>query len=159
MSVIRIRFVANSSFISRGIRAVTGSLWSHVESWDFRKQMWISAYSQGIALMPWNYANESRIALYEIPCTEEEFNVFHDAAEADLGVKYNWLDIAGLLIQDRSLTSAHRLMCAQANTKWLLKTFGAARVLNCAFGWEYRITPEILHLSPIFVGHLKRQLN
>lgn len=77
-------------------------------------------------------------------------------ARAKIGVRYNVLDIIGLMFQVRGLRSPGRMICSQFCVDGLLRVFGAGRVLNVLGDWTYRITPETLHLSPIFVGHRRR---
>jgi hypothetical protein len=77
---------------------------------------------------------------------------------SQVGAKYDVLGIIGLLFQARSLQSPHRAICSQFCTEGLLHIFGASKVLNVLESWTYRITPETLHLSPIFVGQQVRKV-
>jgi len=158
MSSIRIRFVAGADFVGWAIRRITGSLFQHVE-FGTPEGTWIGAHDDGgIQERAANYAVETREYVYEIPCTQEQQDALLSWARARIGTKYNFLDIVGLMFQNRTLTNPHRLICSQFCTDGLLHVFGAARVLNVLGSWTYRITPETLHLSPIFVGRLVKKV-
>lgn len=150
---IRVRFIASRGFVGASIRALTGSLFQHVE-FGTPEGTWIGAHWQhGIQERPADYCVCTREYVYEIPCEKAQQDALVAWARGQIGTKYNLKDIAGLLFQNRSLTSPHRYICSQFCTDGLLMIFGAARVLNVLPDWTYRITPETLHMSPLFVGH------
>lgn len=149
---IRVRFVANDTFVSKAIRRLTGSLFSHVE-FGTPQGTWIGALAgSGIQERPADYCRPSLAYVYEIPCTQAQQHLALKRMRARIGTKYNYSDIVGLLFQARRMTSPSRLICSQFCTEGLLYVFGAQRVLNVQPEWAYRITPETLHLSPVFVG-------
>lgn len=157
MPNVRIRFVAGAGFVGDSIRWVTNSLFQHVE-FGTPEGTWIGAHaSGGILERPADYANYSREYVYDLPCTEDELTGLLGWARSQVGIKYNFADIAGLLIRKRALTTPHRYICSQFCTLGLLRVFGAKEVLNVQEGYSYLITPETLHLSPIFVGRLVRK--
>jgi hypothetical protein len=157
MGLIRVRFIENRSLLSKGIAKWTGSLFSHCE-FGTPQGTWIGALSHGgIQERPADYCRPSREYYYEVPCS--------DAREADLlwwargkiGTKYNTKDILGLLLQARGLNSPSRMICSEFVVDGLLYVLSPSYVLNVSGDWTYRITPEEAHLSPLFVGHLKRK--
>lgn len=154
-SHIRVRFVASPGFVGGAIRALTGSLFQHVE-FGTDKGTWIGAHvGDGIQERPAGYYPKlTREYVYDIPCEGWQAEALLKWARSKIGTKYNTLDIVGLMFQARGLRSPQRYICSQFCTDGLLAIFGAGRVLNVAEDWTYRITPETLHLSPIFVGHL-----
>ena len=157
MAVICIRFVASPGFVGSAIRWVTNSLFEHVE-FGTPEGTWIGAHIDGgIMERPADYAVESREYVYDIPCTDRQSALLLAWARARIGTKYNTLDIVGLLFKKRILTTPHRFICSQFCTEGLLYIFGAAKVLNVLQGYDYLITPETLHLSPILVGHLVKK--
>lgn len=157
MPVVRIRFVADSSFVGRSIRWVTNSLFQHVE-FGTPAGTWIGAHDTGgIQERLANYADYSTEYVYEIPCTQSQLDQLLIWARSKIGTPYNFLDILGLLFKARSLSSPHRYICSQFCTDGLIRTFGAGRVLNVLQGYEYLITPETLHLSPLLVGRLVKK--
>lgn len=152
MASIRVRFILNRGFTSRTIARVTGSLFSHVE-FGTPDGTWIGAHiGDGIQERAANYCNPIREYVYEIPCTDAQQKTALCWMRSRIGTKYNVKDIVGLLFQVRSLRSPHRYICSQFVIDGLLEFFGAGRVLNVLPEWAYRITPETLHLSPLFVG-------
>lgn len=153
MAIVRIRFVAGPGFVGAAIRRVTGSLFEHVE-FGTPEGTWIGAHDDGgIQERPADYAVYTRQYVYEIPCTEAEQDALLSWARARIGTKYDFFDILGLLMQNRTVHSPNRFICSQFCTEGLLVVFGAPRVLNTLADWAYRITPETLHLSPILVGN------
>lgn len=158
MASIRVRFILGRGFTSWAIARVTGSLFSHVE-FGTPEGTWIGAHiGSGVQERAADYCKPRREYVYEVPCTDDQEAKALAWMRSKIGTKYNVLDIVGLLFSLRSLTSSQRDICSQFCALGLLYIFGAARVLNIAQGWEYRITPETLHLSPIFVGHLVKRV-
>jgi hypothetical protein len=158
MATIRIRFVASPTFIGSAIRWVTDSIFNHVE-FGTPEGTWIGAHvHSGIQERPANYAVVSREYVYEIPCTDEQQALLLKWARSKIGTKYNRTDILGLLIKNRKLTTPHQYICSQFCIDGLLFVFGARRVLNVLTGFSYLVTPEMLHLSPIFVGNLVKRV-
>ncbi len=156
MPYVTVRFIANHTFLSWSIRRLTGSLFSHVEL-GTPEGTWIGALADGIKEWPAQYCNPFREYVYEIPCTREQQSHLLAWARSKIGTKYNFTDIVGLLFQNRTLHTPNRFICSQFCTDGLLEVFEASRVLNVRREWAYRITPEMLHLSPLFVGHLVRR--
>ena len=151
-----VRFVANHTFLSWSIRRLTGSLFSHVEL-GTPEGTWIGALADGIKERPAQYCNPFREYVYHIPCTAQEQASFLTTARAAIGTPYNKLDIVGLALGLRNVVGKTGEICSWFCVEELIDTFGTARVLNVLPGWEYRVTPETLHLSPIFVGNLARK--
>lgn len=156
MPQITIRFIANHTFTSAAIRWITGSLFSHVEA-GTPEGRWIGALSDGIKERPADYCKPFREYVYRIPCTQKQADDFLTLMRSKIGTKYNFLDIIGLALGVRSLNNVHDDICSEFVTWGLVRTFGPQAVLNVEPGWEYRITPETLHLSPIFVGRLYKR--
>jgi hypothetical protein len=152
MASIRIRFMATASFTGFAIRKLTGSLFQHVE-YGTPQGTWIGAHIEdGIQERAADYCKPVLEYVYEIPCTEEQEQQALAWMRSKIGTQYNTLDIVGLLFQARTMQSPHRAICSQFCVEGLLHVFGAPKVLNTLESWTYRITPETLHLSPIFVG-------
>ncbi len=154
MPSIRIRFVAGKGFTGSAIRWITNSLFQHVE-FGTPEGTWIGAHaSGGVQERPAVYGDYSREYIYDIPCTHEELDALMQWCRVQINSKYNYWDIVGLLIRKRRFTSPHRVICSQFCTEGLLMIFGANKVLNVMADFAYLVTPEMLHLSPILVGHL-----
>lgn len=157
MACVRVRFIANDGFVSRAIQWVTGSLFCHVE-FGTPEGTWIGAHVEdGIQERPANYCTPYREFVYEIPCSELQQISLLNWARSKVGTKYNTFDIIGLLFKNRAWHTPGRFICSQFCVEGLLNIFTAYKVLNCLAEYSYLITPETLHLSPIFVGRLVRK--
>lgn len=153
--MIRVRFIADAHWSSRLIRYGTGSLFSHVEIGDGNGG-WIGAHiGDGIQDRPANYCQTTREYVYEIPANSVQTGLAIRWAQSKIGGRYDWRDILGMVVGNRRLRSPQAFICSGFVTECLIGVFGASRVLNVQSDWTYRITPEELHLSPIFVGNLK----
>jgi uncharacterized protein YycO len=139
------------------IRKLTGSLFSHVE-FGTPEGTWIGAHIEdGIQERASDYCSPTREYVYEIPVTLEQQTEALAWMRSKIGTKYNTLDIVGLALQARSMRSPNNYICSQFCTDGLLHVFGPSKVLNVENAWTYRITPETLHLSPLFVGRLVKK--
>lgn len=156
---IRIRFVGGEGFVGRSIQWVTNSLFQHVE-FGTPEGTWIGAHAgSGIQERAADYAQYSREFVYDVPATESQLSQLMIWARKQVGTKYNYADIVGLLIKHRRMTTPQRLICSQFCTLGLLEVYGAARVLNVLGDYAYLVTPEMLHLSPLFVGRLVKKVD
>lgn len=151
---IRVRFVAGGGFVGGSIRWVTNSLFQHVE-FGTPEGTWIGAHAgSGIQERPGDYAKYSREFVYDVPATDSQRAQLMIWARNQIGTQYNYADIIGLLVRKRKWTTPNRLICSQFCTLGLLEVYGASRVLNVLGEYAYLITPETLHLSPLFVGRM-----
>lgn len=151
-----IRFINSSGFVTEAIDWATNSLWDHTEMADSDGSLaingWIGAHDDGgVQNRPADYCTPTRERRYAIPVTEQEFAATMAFAKSKIGTPYNFADIAGLLLKARKINSVHRLICSQFVTE--AGEAGGIRALNVEPGFEYLITPESLHLSPLLIGN------
>ena len=157
MAII-VRFIKGEGFVSDGIAFVTNSIFSHVE-FGTPEGTWIGAHDDGgIQERPADYCAPTRDYRYSIPCTPTLEAKFLAAMRADIGTKYNVADIVGLLLHDRNLNNPATAICSEWVTSKLVGFFGADQVLNVLPNRTFLISPETLHLSPIFVGRMVSSL-
>ena len=153
-SYITVRFIRTHGFIGKAISYWTDSLFDHAE-FGTPEGTWIGAHARsGVQERPANYCAPFRDYTYHIPCSVQKRNELLAWARSKIGTRYNFRDIVGLLIHNRTLTNPNRLICSQFVCEGLLTVFGAKRVLNVLPDFTYLVTPETMHLSPIFVGNL-----
>ncbi len=158
MPCVKVRFVTTDGFISKAIRWVTNSIFSHVE-FGTPEGTWIGAHTgDGIQERPAKYSTLTREYVYEIPCTLRQQDEHLKRLRAAIGTKYDNWDIVGLLLHDRKLHTSNADICSKFATGELLNTFSAWKVLNVLPEFTYLVTPEMLHLSPIFVGNLVKKV-
>lgn len=150
---VRVRFITCDGFVSAAIRWVNNSLWSHVE-FGTPEGTWIGAHTgDGVQERPANYSKPTREAVYEIPVTPAVMDAHLTRIRSQIGMRYDNLNILGLLIRKRKLESPHAVICSQFVSNELLCVFGPYRYLNVLAGFTHLVTPEMCHLSPLFVGH------
>lgn len=151
MAEFKLRFINSPGFISEAIDLVTNSLWDHTEI-QTESGSYIGAHaSGGVEERPADYCTPTRERRYAIPCTDEQLATMMKYARSKIGTKYDFEDIAGLLFRDRKLHTEGRAICSAFV---LMTAFsGSLFMLNVGPGWEFLISPETLHLSPLLIGH------
>lgn len=150
-AALKIRFIDSPDIIGRGINWVTNSLWDHAEI-ETASGTYIGAHAwSGIQERPADYCRPSRERRYAIPCTTEQLAYAMVYARSKIGTPYNYVDIAGLLLHDRRLTSTSREICSAF--VFDVAMHGGIQMLNCLPDFEYLITPETLHLSSLLIGN------
>jgi uncharacterized protein YycO len=147
MAHFAIRFIACKGPISATIRYVTNSLWSHVEI--ITPMGYLGAqYPDGVRERPKDYCRPIRERRYSISVSDSQYIRIMNYARSQIGTPYNF-GIVGfaihhpVLIPGRCDCSQFVLASAQA---------GGLQMLNCLEGYDYRITPETLHLSAALIG-------
>jgi hypothetical protein len=158
MARIIVRFVRADGFVSGAIAEITNSFFSHaefgIENLAQEIVAWLGAHAgTGIEKYAPNYAKEKLEYRYGVPCTDAQYQTWLKWAESQIGKKYNYADIAGLLFHDRKLNNAKEDICSEFVTLGLEQVF-PGKVLNALAEYAYLVTPETLHLSPLFVGNL-----
>lgn len=151
-ATFNIRFINSPGFISEAIDLVTDSLWDHTEI-QTETGTWIGAHaSGGVEERPADYCIPTRERRYSIPCTDAQLAKMMGYARSKIGItEYDFEDIGGLLFRNRKLHTDGRTICSAFV---LMSAFaGSLWMLNVEPGWEYLITPETLHLSPLLIGH------
>lgn len=149
------RFIKNTGFGSEVITLDTFSWYSHFE-FGTPDRTWIGAHIKGgIQERPWDYCDPLREVHYAIPlASKAEEDAWLKTIRADIGTHYNVLGILGEALHIRQLNNPHDVDCSEWGTQKLIEKFGAPKVLNVLAKRAYLITPEMLHLSPIFVGRM-----
>lgn len=147
MAEIWIRFVTDPCFISRAIRTITWSGFSHVE-FMLNSEMILGCFGDtGVSIRSYYPCPVEEI--YSIPCTEEQQqNVFKQAL-SQLGKPYDYSDILGILLH-RDWRSVDRWICSEHLT-WAFET-GGLPLLNVPGNCVNRITPRDVSLSPLLIG-------
>lgn len=153
------RFIDGRGFIPRAITLDTNSLFDHTELGvlsnpaDYNSVTgWLGAHAKGgVAIRPLSYCNPFRDYRYAVPVTQSQYNKALTFAHAQVGVKYDLSDIAGLLLRVRRFHSPSREICSEL----MLQVAQAAGLnpLNVDPPYAYLVTPDMFHLSPIFIGH------
>lgn len=150
MAVFRVRFIAEADAVSWAIRVATFSEFSHVEIVSEDQRAYIGARAlTGIHERPADYCKPSFERRYAIPVTDEQLRRGMAYASSKIGTRYNYADIAGLFLH-RNITTKGRAICSQ----FVFNAFEAMGVypLNVLAAYDFRVTPDTLHLSPMFIG-------
>ena len=150
MASLLIRFVTQGGFVSEAIREVTFSEFSHVEI-GTETGTWIGAhYDGGVQERPANYYTATLERRYAIPMTDEQYAAAMAYARQKIGTPYSFADIAELLFHVDRGTDDNGLICSWFVFMVLLA--GGIQALNVLPGYANKVTPDSLHLSPIFIG-------
>jgi hypothetical protein len=157
MARIVVRFVKGDGFESAAIAAITNSIFSHTEFGleDVHGAItgWLGAVTgTGVQVRAPNYATEKLDYRYGVPCTDEQYSAWLKWADSQIGKSYNYEDIAGLLFHDQKLNDKKGDICSEFVTLGLQAA--GFSPLNALPEFAYLVTPETLHLSPIFIDHM-----
>lgn len=152
MKTLTIRFINASDIVSKLITGDTFSLICHTEGMNRAGDGWVGAHAfTGVESRPLNWCrNKTWERRYEIPVTDEQYDAAMKFMESKIGTPYNYRSIAGLFLHDRRLTNRTRIDCSDLMLQWLWAA--GQTVLNVRSGESWMITPEILHISPLFIG-------
>lgn len=151
MTNLTIRFIYEPGIVSALIGWETNSLWCHTEVLSRDGKSWIGAHAgTGVQARPLDWANPTREAVYTVPVTDEEANEAYTWLEGQIGKPYSYPDIIGLALHVRVGLNRHAVICSALVLEFLWKA--SQQPLNVLEGYEALITPETLHLSPIFIG-------
>jgi len=149
-----IRFVATRTPSGASVRFASMSVYEHVEALSRDCSGWTGAHAiTGVEKRPLDWDKHViRDDRYSLPVTQSQFDAFHDALESQIGVKYNYWLIVGIALHWRwlALLSKGREDCSQLII-WCLQKAGI-NPLNTLASYDALITPESLHLSPLFIG-------
>ena len=150
MGLFKIRFITEPDWISTAIRDVTNSQWSHTEIMlpDGR---YLGAHSDGgVQIRPANYCVPTRERRYSIYVADPQLDKILLFAKSQLGKPYDYADIAGLLTHldwhDKGRWICSELVAAAAEA-------GGLYLINAEPKFVSRVTPEMLHLSPLLIGN------
>jgi hypothetical protein len=155
-AMLTIRFIGEGDLVSRLIEWATGSLWCHTEGLSRGGCSWIGAHAgSGVALRPLYWVTPRRERRYAIPVSQAAYDNAMTWLESQIGVKYDYLDCIGLAIRKRTW-NPRRLICSELMVEFM-QAAGLAP-LNVLPGFDALITPEVLHLSPIFIGRCVGQI-
>jgi hypothetical protein len=67
-----------------------------------------------------------------------------------MGTPYNYTDILGLALHTRIGVTDHEVICSALMLQFMQQS--GLEPLNCLPQYASLITPETLHLSPLFIG-------
>lgn len=150
MSALVIRFIDTPGFVSSAITWVTSSLWDHTEALSRDGKSWIGAHAgTGVQARPLDWCKPTREARYAIPVPDVDWNKAHTWLESKIGTPYDYKDIVGILLK-RRIWSGNRVICSALMTQFMQQA--GLEPLNILPEYDALVTPETLHLSPLFIG-------
>jgi hypothetical protein len=151
MPTLTIRFIDEPGIVSRLISWTTNSEWCHTEALSRDGQAWIGARAgTGVQARPLDWCHPIRERRYAVPVTQEQYDAAMTWLEAKVGCPYDYRDIIGLALH-RRIYAKQRVICSALMLLWLMEGAGLLP-LNCLSSFAFLVTPETLHLSPIFIG-------
>lgn len=150
MPSLTIRFVDDADWVSRAITWTTNSLWCHTEALNRAGTGWTGAHAgTGVNTRTLDWCKPFRERRYAIPVSAKAYAAAHDFLESQAGVQYNYRDILGLLVHKR-VWSPQRVICSQLMIEFM--QHAGLQPLNVLSDFDAMVTPEMLHLSPLFIG-------
>jgi len=150
MPTITIRFIDEPDIVSRLINYATDSLWCHCEGLSRDGKSWIGAHSgTGVQPRTLDYCKPIRERRYSLEVTDEQYETAMSWLESKISEKYDYLSIVGLAIHKR-VWSPQRVICSELMLQFMQAA--GLQPLNVLPGFDALITPEVLHLSPLFIG-------
>jgi len=151
MKSLVIRFIDEPGIVARLISGWTDSLFCHTEGLSRDGKSWVGAHAgTGVEGRPLDWSKPTFERVYSIPVTDEQYELAMRFMESKIGTPYGYEDIVGLLIHRRIGLSEHEVICSAFMTLWLMAA--GLRPLNVLEEYAALITPETLHLSPLFIG-------
>jgi uncharacterized protein YycO len=146
-----IRFIKTGGLVSDAIAFDTNSLWDHVELITPQGTYIGARASGGVEERPADYCVPVRERRYCIPCSDSQAIRIYSWAHSKVGTKYNFLDILGLAVHDRKFGARNSEdICSQFVIQAGVQ--GGIWMLNVLPGFDFLVTPETLHLSPLLIG-------
>jgi hypothetical protein len=152
------RFMATKGFVSNAIKWVEGV--SYIDHTEFKNRKgtgWIGAHAGiGVRDMPLDWTKQEEIVWerqYTLMVPDSSYELMMAFAESKVGVtSYDYAAIMGILFRNRSLDDDRRLMCSCFHYQTLHA--GGIYALNVLPQYGHLVTPETLHLSPIYRGKM-----
>jgi hypothetical protein len=159
------RFITEDDIVSDIIRFDTNSRYSHVDVAGIDEDIpieelrktpdivtaWTGAHAgSGVQARPANYCTPTRERRYAIHIPDKhQYADMMAYRQETINTKYDYLDIAGLLAH-LPLHDAHRTICSKFGFD--VPAAGSLFLLNDQMGYDFLITPGMLHASPYFRG-------
>jgi hypothetical protein len=144
------RACSGTSLLSEAIKLdEDGPNATHVEFWDPKTNPFIGARSKGgVQERPADYCKVNWDRRYATPCTQEQADGVLADARAHIGQKYDYKAILGIFLRN-NLHSDGKEICSEFWTSVMQgRKFD---VLNVDPQFVFKITPEMVHISPIFL--------
>ena len=151
MPLLTIRFINEPDLVSRLITWTTDSLFCHTEGLSRDGEHWVGAHSgTGVQARALNWCKPTFERRYAVPVSTERSEDAMAFMDAKVGCPYDYADIVGLALHKRIGASDHAVICSAFMLLWLQAA--GLHPLNVLEQFAYLVTPETLHLSPLFIG-------
>lgn len=151
MPELTIRFIDEPGLISKLITFETGSLFCHTECLSRDGSTWVGAHAgTGVEARAKDWCRPTLERRYAVPVSELGYAKAMAWLEKKLGCPYDYADIAGMVLRSRAGASDHAVICSALMLGFMQQA--GMQPLNCLEQFNYLITPETLHLSPVFIG-------
>jgi hypothetical protein len=157
MPNLTIRFIDSPGVVSRLITWATDSLWDHTECLNRNGTAWIGAHSgTGVQARPLDWVKPTRERRYALLVYSAQYQKAQDWLESKIGTPYDYQDIIGLMLKKR-VWNAQRVICSTLMLQFMQEA--GLQPLNCLPDFDALISPEVLHLSPLFIGRCVYQIS
>lgn len=152
MPILTIRFINAIDLVSKLVTGETFSLICHVEAMNRARDKWVGAHAfTGIEARTLDWCKDlTWERRYDIFVTDADYEKAMTFQESAIGTKYNYRGILGIFLRNRKWNSKDRRDCSEHVFELLLAS--GRQSLNVLPDFDWMVTPEMLHLSPIFIG-------
>jgi uncharacterized protein YycO len=146
MNYIYFASYEGKSLISRLIKWRTWSRKSHTSAFLPDLNTVIEAWDKGVRKLQWNQGHKpgTRIDIYRVQCTEEQAIEFYTLLEQHVGIKYDFLAIAGFALRIK-LQRHDRMFCSEMVFD-LAKRAGIELLKRIE---PYKVSPGKLDTTPL----------
>lgn len=143
------RFIYDPDFVTRIINWRTDSLFCHTEALSHDGTKWIGAHAgTGVDARPLDWCKPTRERVYRLPVTPTQYAKVMQFLESSVGRPYDYSDVFGLLLNQPALHNCHAVICSALQLTACLQADYFP--LNVLPEYAYRVTPELLHASPVY---------
>ncbi len=151
MPNLTIRFINDPGLVSHLISWEMDSLFCHTEGLSRDGKSWVGAHAgPGVQARLLDWCKPTFERRYALPVSDQQYEAAMAFMESKIGTPYDYEDIVGLALHRRMGASDHSIICSAFMYLWLRSA--GIEALNVLESFAYLVTPETLHLSPVFIG-------
>jgi len=148
------RFINSADLVAKLIDIGERGYLCHAEGLSRDKKGWVGAHAgTGVEKRPLDWCKDLTLELvYAFPVSNSTYEFSMAYQEKSIGLPYNYADILGMAVFDPNINDNHAVECAQFELARYMA--GGIRPLNLLPQFTYKIDPDKLHLSNLWIGRM-----